>query len=137
MTFRNAQELPDLVRLGKRLGVDKLTATTLLTDWGKEKMEGSIAPIDVSREGYQVDQSIRELREVAVEIKMPLSVEHSQRHSKAHRCPWPWQSSYIVANGDVVSCCQIADSSVVKMGNMFDGPFADIWNNDKYRELRQ
>ena len=137
VTLRNAHELPDLVRLAKRLGVDKLTATTLLTDWGKEEMEGLIAPIDVSRKDARVDQSIWESREVAAEIGMPLSVEHGQRYSKANRCPWPWQSSYIAANGDVVPCCQIADSSVVKMGNVFDEPFADVWNNDKYRELRR
>ncbi len=23
------------------------------------------------------------------------------------------------------------------MGNVFDEPFADVWNNDKYRELRR
>ncbi len=137
VTLRNAHELPDLVRLAKRIGVDKLTATTLLTDWGKEDMEVSIAPIDVSREDPRVDQYIRESREVAAEIGMPLSVEHGQRYSRANRCPWPWQSSYIAANGDVVPCCQIADSSVVKMGNVFDEPFANIWNNGKYRELRQ
>ena len=34
-------------------------------------------------------------------------------------------------------CCEIADSSVVKMGNVFEERFADIWNNDRYRELRR
>ncbi len=136
-TLRNAHELPDLVRLAKSLGVDKLTITTLLTDWGKEEMEGSIGPIDISRESSRTDRFIRESREVAADVGMPLSVEHGQRYSRANRCPWPWQSSYVAANGDVVPCCQIADSSVVKMGNVFDEPFADIWNNDKYRELRR
>ncbi len=140
VTLRNAHELPDLVRLAKRLGVDKLTATTLLTDWGKDEMEELIAPIDVSRvlgDSVGGNEFVRESREVAAEIGMPLSIELGQRYSKANRCPWPWQSTYIAANGDVVPCCVIADSSVVKMGNVFDEPFADVWNNDRYRELRR
>ena len=137
VTLRNAHELIDLVRLAKRLGVDRLTVATWLADWGKEEMEGSIAPIDVSREDSRVDQSIRKSREVAAAVGMPLSVEHGQPYSKANPCAWLWQSSYISANGDVVPCCHIADSSVVKMGNVFDEPFTDIWNNDKYRELRR
>ncbi len=137
VTSRNAHELPDLVRLAKRLGVDQLTVTTLLTDWGKEEMAGAIGPIDVSRGDSEVDRSLRESREVAAEIGMAFSVEHGQRYSRTNRCVWPWQSSYIAANGDVVPCCQIADSSVVKMGNVFEEPFAQIWNNDKYRELRR
>ena len=136
-TLRNADELPDLVRLAKSLGVDKLTITTLLTDWGKAEMEGTVAPIDVARESSKTARLIEESRKVAAEIGMPLSVEQGQRYSAANRCPWPWTSSYIAANGDVVPCCQIADSSVVKMGNVFDEPFARIWNNDKYRELRR
>ena len=90
VTLRNAHELPDIVRLAKRLGVDKLVASTLLTDWGKEKMEGLIAPIDGSRENSRVSQFVQESREIAADIGMPLSIEHGQRYSTANRCPWPW-----------------------------------------------
>ena len=56
-TLRNAHELPDLIKVAKSLGVDKLTITTLLTDWGKEEYEGSIAPINISRENARTDRS--------------------------------------------------------------------------------
>ncbi len=136
-TLRNVHELPGIVRLAKRLGADRLVITTMLTDWGKAEMQDSIAPINVARNNLQTDRSIREAETVAAAIAMPTEIERGQRYSDANRCPWPWRSAYIAANGDVVPCCQIADSSVVKMGNLFDEPFANIWNNDKYRELRR
>ncbi len=136
-TLRNIHELPDIVRLAKRLGVDSLTITTLLTDWGKAEMQDSLAPINVSRENSHTDQFIEEAEKVADTINMPIIIEHGQRYSTLNRCIWPWYSSYIAANGDVVPCCIIADSTVAKMGNLFEEPFSRIWNNEKYQDLRR
>ena len=136
-TAHNMRELPDLVRLSKKLGVDSLTIRTQLEDFGKASMQGSIVPINISRGSRQAEQLLDECERVSAEIGMPLEITRGPRYSSSNRCRWPWNNSYIAANGDVVPCCQIADSSVVKMGNVFDEPFSQIWNNDKYRTLRR
>ena len=139
-TLRNAHEQPDIVRLAKRLGVDGLIITTVLTDWGKEEMQASIVPIDISGKSSRASQARRYLREaeaIGDGIGIPVVVERGPRYSASNRCLWPWDAAYIAANGDVVPCCQIADSAVVKMGNLFDETFSAIWNNEKYRELRR
>ncbi|MHB9027333.1 MAG: SPASM domain-containing protein, partial [Candidatus Latescibacterota bacterium] len=53
--------------------------------------------------------------------------------SYADRCISPWTTAYIYPNGDVKPCldaCFIA-------GNLSDGPFSGIWNNERFREYRR
>lgn len=131
-TARNAHEVPDIVRLAEELGVDKVTITTMLTDWGKDGMAGIVEPLALRGEQPLATGAItREATRVAVDV------ETGPMYSTERPCPWPWNRSYVAANGDVVPCCVIADSSVVKMGNVFEEPFAKIWNNARYRELRR
>lgn len=136
-TARNMHELPDLVRLAKKLGADGLSIRTRLTDFGKDEMQDSIVPINISRGSHPANQMLDEAKRVGSAIRMPLVIVRGQRYSPARRCRWPWNSAYIAANGDVVPCCMIGDSGVVKMGNVFDEPFSQIWNNDKYQTLRR
>ena len=136
-TARNMHELPELVRLSKQLGVDSLTIRTQLEDFGKDSMQGSIVPINISRGSRRAEQLLAESERVSAEIGMPLEITRGPRYSSSNRCRWPWNNAYIAANGDVVPCCQVADASVVKMGNVFDQPFSQIWNNDKYQTLRR
>lgn len=131
-TARNANEVPDIVRLADELGVDKVTVTTMLTDWGKDDMAGIVEPLALRGEQpLETGAITREARRVTVDV------ETGPTYSTERPCPWPWNRSYVAANGDVVPCCVIADSSVVKMGNVFEEPFAKIWNNKRYRDLRR
>ncbi len=136
-TARNIHELPDLVRLAKKLGADSLTIRSRLTDFGKDEMQDSIVPINISRGSRRAEQLLNEAKSAGAAIGMPLVITRGPRYSSARRCRWPWNSAYIAANGDVVPCCMIGDSGVVKMGNVFAEPFSQIWNNDKYRTLRR
>jgi MoaA/NifB/PqqE/SkfB family radical SAM enzyme len=59
--------------------------------------------------------------------------------------PWSacfrmWQSTYVTANGNVLPCCispfSTADYEGLIMGNVFETPFRDIWNNVRYVKRR-
>lgn len=60
------------------------------------------------------------------------------------KCIMPWTSSYISANGDVVPCCYLVNDSLTLpegrrpvMGNIERQGWKEIWNGDKYREMRR
>lgn len=64
--------------------------------------------------------------------------------SDKEKCIMPWTSSYISANGDVVPCCYLVkDSQTLPkdsrpiMGNIEKQGWQEIWNGDKYREMRR
>ncbi len=59
--------------------------------------------------------------------------------------PWSacfrmWQSTYITANGNVLPCCispfSTTDYAGLILGNVFQTPFRDIWNNGRYVKRR-
>ncbi len=58
-------------------------------------------------------------------------------------CEYPWANPYIGYNGDVLPCCfipQMANARTHKeniMGNVFEKPLKEIWNNSKYQEFRK
>jgi len=53
------------------------------------------------------------------------------------KCYFPWFSSWIDADGSVRPCpiipWQLAEG---RMGNVFQEKFSDIWNNERYQDLR-
>jgi MoaA/NifB/PqqE/SkfB family radical SAM enzyme len=60
------------------------------------------------------------------------------------RCVLPYFNMVIRYNGDVIPCCMYrqgrqhanVDGRAI-LGNLFQQPLADIWNNDRYRENRR
>ncbi|QQE12002.1 SPASM domain-containing protein [Planctomycetota bacterium] len=55
---------------------------------------------------------------------------------KPFDCSWPWQSSVINWDGQVVTCCGSFDPKD-DMGNVFEHRFKNIWNNKSYRLARR
>jgi radical SAM protein with 4Fe4S-binding SPASM domain len=53
-----------------------------------------------------------------------------------NRCDWLYYSATIQYNGDVVPCCRDPHGDYV-LGNILRQDFKEIWNGQKYRELRR
>jgi len=51
-----------------------------------------------------------------------------------NRCYIPWFVMEILANGDVIPLTRCIH---IKMGNIYESTLAEIWNGQRYRELRQ
>jgi radical SAM protein with 4Fe4S-binding SPASM domain len=136
VTQKNIHELPQIVQLSKKLGLDYIAIQPHLTNWGKAEMTDRTDGIQVTTESDLFADKIAEARSIAAAEGIDLTINQSNRFSKQHPCHWAWKSTYIAANGDVVPCCVVADADVVKMGNVFEQDFKEIWNSPAYQELR-
>jgi len=137
VTLDNVGELPGIVALTNSLGLDHLTIQTFLSNWGKNEMKRRIDPVKVGLESELLREILGKASTIARETGLRMKIVSHDYYSSDRPCPWPWTSAYIAANGDVVPCCIIADSSIACMGNLFEENFRTIWNNEAYRELRR
>lgn len=60
----------------------------------------------------------------------------NRSHYMEQYCEYPWTSLTVMANGVVVPCTQDYNCEM-NMGNINDSSLKDIWNNNKYTELRK
>lgn len=134
VTNLNKDELSDIVLLAKELGVDHITFQTRLTHWGKEEMKAPVEKICVGLK--DVERAFAEAKRVARRCGVRLRITREDLYTKKKKCRWPWLATYISSSGDVVPCCILGDSDTARMGNIFETPFKEIWNNDRYLELR-
>jgi len=51
-------------------------------------------------------------------------------------CLLPWFSLYITVDGNVRPCCSFGEGETLVMGNLFEEPFDQIWNNRIYQQFR-
>ena len=63
----------------------------------------------------------------------------------ADASPWqaclrPWTTAYVTANGNCLPCCispfATNDYESLILGNLFERPFDEIWNDPMYQEFR-
>ena len=60
----------------------------------------------------------------------------NKSHYAKQYCEYPWTSSTIMAEGNVVPCTQISNNEIV-LGNVNNNSLEEIWNGEKYQELRK
>jgi radical SAM protein with 4Fe4S-binding SPASM domain len=132
---RNVHELPRFLELAKDLGASHVTVAHLVVF--EECMQEET--LDKHRE--LCDQWLKEARLTADKLKLsvnlpPLFSEDGKTSAQAlpEHCYFLWRRVYIGPFGDVIPCCL---SGIHKNGNLKDGTFAEVWNNDLYREMRR
>lgn len=62
-------------------------------------------------------------------------LENNSHYVKQY-CEYPWTSSTIMAEGNVVPCTQISNNEIV-LGNVNKNSLKEIWNGKNYQDLRK
>ena len=150
----NLHELPAFVRLAAELGVPEVYLQRLVYFGnGRRLADGTTMVAEQSLFGTLAQRQaalIAECEALAAELGLTFrasgaSTPHeSVAAGGAH--PWqgcyrPWALLYITANGTALPCCiapfATPDYQQIVLGNLFERPLAEIWNDQPYQELRQ
>ena len=119
LVFRhNEHEINNAIKMGKKLGIDHVGITKAFIgdkDW---------IPLNQEYSNYNVDRI----------DKSELTSEHFKVFDNAF-CNWPWEAIAINTNGSVSVCCSVEEEKD-DFGNIFDQPFEELWNSEKYQDAR-
>jgi len=133
----NIDELPEFVRLARRLGVDRVIADYLVV-YSEDMREQSLF-YDQAHADRVIEEALRVAREEGVDLTAPIRfsapVERAVRKS---RCAEPWEFIYFRADGLVQPCCTNSDAvSRWADGFRMEDFQSRIWNSAAYQELRR
>lgn len=151
----NIGEMPHLVRLAADIGVPEvyLQRMTYFEDEsarrGVAQAEQAIFNNISEREEAIVAECERLSQELDVMFRASgattprnsLAAASSAAERPWMACMRPWTTAYITANGNALPCCispfATNDYRNLQLGNVFEQPFAEIWNNKRYRTWRE
>lgn len=133
-TKENVHELPDMVELVRSLGINSLN-TQGVHYWGHP---------DWHERATQAN-ALDDLRTILIEtnrranaVGMRFEWHNFPDAATPRACKWPWRGAYVTADGFVTPCCENgSDPARINFGNVFEEPFAEIWNSERYQEFRR
>jgi MoaA/NifB/PqqE/SkfB family radical SAM enzyme len=154
-TRENLQELPDLLRLAADLGVPEVYMQRLVYFAGETDQQFGLARDDLAIFGKDDDAEERIIEE-CMQLSSELGINFQASGGRdpvnslaaarpADYAPWqacmrPWTTAYVTANGNCLPCCispfATDDYESLILGNIFERPFSEIWNESLYQEFR-
>lgn len=138
-TERNVRQAPEVARFCKDAGVDVLRFEPLVPGEYDDDLP--------MRETAENLAALDEAALIMHDGKTHVDRVHQRAHTattQAHRkqlvaenmstCKAPWTQTVIELSGNVVPCCFLG--ACVTLGNVFETPWDDIWNGERYRAFR-
>jgi len=153
-TRENLQELPDLLRLAASLRVPEVYMQRMVFFAKMPDQQYGMARDDLAIFGKDdvEERIIEECTKLSIELGInflasggrdPINSLAAAR--PADFAPWqacmrPWTTAYITANGNCLPCCispfATNDYESLILGNLFERPFHEIWNEPLYQKFR-
>lgn len=154
-TKENIRELPDLVRLAARLGVPEVYVQRMTFFGSEPEQQYGMARQELAVFGADAEaqeEIIAECEALSATLGLDFRAAGARdpRNSlaaarQAEQRPWqaclrPWTTAYITANGNCLPCCispfATNDYESLVLGNLFDQPFSELWNDSRYQRFR-
>ncbi|HZP87209.1 MAG TPA: radical SAM protein [Burkholderiales bacterium] len=143
---RNLDELPRMVALAARFGVDTLFVQRLCHDFA----EANLPPAYRSVRAFVEAEALTDADAGWMESTFERAKQAAKRHgvtlrlprimpkpaSNTLRCDWPWRGAYISYAGEALPCCMIATPDRAKLGNMIRDGVDATWNGAAYSAFR-
>ncbi len=112
---QNEHELKKIEKFARKTGVDRFTLKTLNTG---SDIDSDLMPENSKYNRFEYKPGTKE------------------RIRIDQKCGRPWIMANIFSNGDIVPCCYDF-SAKIKLGNVIEHPFSELWNGEKYRKFRE
>lgn len=148
---QNLHELPDLVRLAHRLGIETVFVQHLCHDFGEPSLPVHYGPMREFVEGETLVNEEQDriatyfgearstARELGVELRLPRTRPrlHPPGTPGPQRCDWPWRGAYVSYQGLAMPCCMVSTPDRVNLGDMAKAGVAAVWDGEAYQTFRE
>jgi radical SAM protein with 4Fe4S-binding SPASM domain len=140
LTQQSYREFPAVLAIADAAGVDELQVQSFL-NWGKARLpdeppEGCALDADELEHARQtVLEAVAGARRVRVLLPFPRDAS-GETVATPGRCQWPFNATWITADGSVTPCCNLHDPRQISFGNAFTTPLEEIWLGERYRAFR-
>lgn len=125
---RNHEEIPEMVRLARSLGISRVRVDQLLV----HRAEDVRFNLQQVKSAYNLSVHIG--RKVAKDMRVHFTAKQFGGKDKMRTCLSPVLESYVWADGRVAPCDW---NGRLFMGNAYETSFEEVWSGDRYRSLRR
>lgn len=146
----NLDELPELVRLARRFGVDSVFVQHLCHDFSEDALPARYWPMrafieaqtllneDPARVAAAFDAARSAAAVAGVDLRLPTLAprEHPPGTPGRVRCDWPWRGAYLSYRGEAMPCCMVSTPDRVNLGSMAAEGARPVWEGAAYRDFR-
>lgn len=136
---RNIEQLPGLVINAAEAGVSRIIVFHLVVWDASYQAESLLDHPDLTKRVF--DETRRIAQERKIQVDLPITISDGRTHTPdgteempLPKCYQPWSYVYIRHDGEVHACCF---SEKLRMGNLKEKRFDEIWNNSAYQHLRR
>lgn len=143
---KNLKELPELLRLAIKLGIDRFKGHHLwITHPELDKESLRKKKIDIKHWNSIVDkmnlitenERLRNRNKIRLDNVYPIPIINENGIPDNYLCPFLGKEAWIAWDGAFNVCCSPNDlrQSLGYFGNISDTGFLEIWNGEKYKQL--
>jgi radical SAM protein with 4Fe4S-binding SPASM domain len=147
----NLAELPGLVRLAARHGIDTVHVQHLCHDFAESTIPERYAPMrafvagqtlldaDARQVARAFDAAAATAERLGIALRLPPLAPrvHHESTPGRERCNWPWHGPYITYDGIAMPCCVAATPDRAALGNVAADGVEAVWNGRAYEKFRE